>query len=129
MDRAAVHMGPPDMPPYELEMIPLIVGNFLGRRVGHFLLIADTSYSVAVRGGGIVEQERSPNELEWHYRDIVTVEYQRDPSQQLLGQAAGLFTLSLTNGQPIQHRTLEHGAASCVDAIRRQTRAAKLRTS
>lgn len=125
---AAVRMGPADMPPYELEMIPLIVGNFLGRRVGHFLLIADTSYSVAVRGGDIVEQERSPNELEWHYRDIITVEYQRDPSQQLLGQAAGLFTLSLTNGQPIQHRTLEHGAASCVDAIRRQTRAAKLGT-
>jgi hypothetical protein len=78
-----------------------------------------------------IAKAENPIELEFHYRDIVTVQYTRQseelPSANKDRRAArlGKFEMGLVNGKPQEYMTLEEEGVSAVEHVRRKTRAVK----
>jgi hypothetical protein len=73
----------------------------------------------------IVEEDGTKvSEREAHYRDLITVDYERDPKT--TGPASGTFRVSLANGERIILPTLKDGVSTAVAAVRQRTRVAKL---
>ena len=113
----------PDLPPTQWRIFVLLVGPFLATRDGFAFDLKQTSYDVAA-GGNIATSEDRPVEREFHYADVVTVEYVR-VSDTAGAQAIGQFKLSLVNAQTEARECLEQGAESAVEAIRLKTRAVR----
>lgn len=113
----------PDLPPARWRIFALLVGPFLATRDGFAFDLKQTSYDVAA-GGNIATGEDRPVEREFHYADVVTVEYVR-VSAAAGAQATGQFKLSLVNAQTEAQECLEQGAESAVEAIRLKTRAVR----
>lgn len=124
--------APADMPTEQLQIISLLVGPFLGIRTGFNFFVKGTSFAVGVSGGGVMVSELDPTEREIHYTDIVTIEYVRGKSAPQAGgrqggqPECGALQLCLVDGQNTdRYESLEEGADSVVQAVRKRTRAIK----
>jgi hypothetical protein len=124
----------PDMPPAFVDIRVLLTGAFLAIREGAYLDVKGTSMRQGVSDAPetltvplLDDDNTKVAEQEAHYKDLVTVDYERTPAGDRAGAGPlGKFRVSLSSGQRIEFPTSEQGVSSALDAIRTRTRAAKL---
>jgi hypothetical protein len=122
--------GVDGMPYQHVDIFVLLVGPFVAMRSPFELHVKETSFAVA-KGEPLVTSEERAFEREFHYADIVTIEYEQARPTSADGDgngedgARGTLQLTLVNGEKAKFESSQLEAEAAVRAIRRRTRAEK----
>jgi hypothetical protein len=118
------------MPHQRVDIFVLLVGPFVAMRSLFELHVKETSFAAAM-GEPMVTSEERAFEREFHYADIVTIEYEQARPASAAGDGAredcarGTLQLTLVNGENAKFESSQREAEAAVRAIRRRTRAEK----